>query len=480
MSTSRNRLAASLAAAALTAGCASVGPDFVPPAPLAVSAYAQPAQMPASRVALGETLAADWWALFQSPEIDAVVREAQTNSPTLDAARERLAQAREYARAQASPLQGDLEATAAREHVNLAGFGVSAFQGIENRTVDLYSVAGSASYDFDLAGGGRRERESRAARLQAAEEELAAARLTLTGQVVEQALTIASLKAQLAANEGLVARYGDLLDLAMKANARGGNTRIDVSKARSARGTEVNVSRELVHQIAMARDTLALLTGHTPGEWTAPDFDLDRIATPGALPTTLPSELARARPDIRAAEARLHAAMAQVGVAESRLYPSLTLSANLTQTSLAPERVFSSEFSGWSIGPLGISLPILDRASRRAQARAAAAAARAVAADYRQTVLTAFVQVADALETIRRQEDEVHGQTVGLSNAKERVDLHALRYRAGKAGLEPLYEAQTDYQRSMLDYEKARGARNLGVARLFLATGGGWAAQARP
>ncbi len=466
-----------LAGAVLLSGCATVGPDFQTPAAPAVTTYAAPGEGAPARVAVGEALAQDWWTLFRSPELDSVVRLAAANSPTIEAARARLDQARQTVLAQPTQLQTELTAGAQREKINLAGFGFQGFPGLDlkNPTVNLYSVGASVRYDLDLWGSHRREGETRLARAQAAEEELNAAYLTLTGQVVTQALAMASAKAQIAAAEDLAVQDRALIDLAQRAVSGGSGTRIDIAQAEAQLAADESVVPALRQQLAVSRHALTVLVGKLPAEWTPPDFQLDHIALPQTLPVSLPSELARRRPDIRASEARLHAATAQIGVARAQMYPDITLSGNFTQSALDPGKLLSSDFTGYAIGPLAIRAPpIFNRSLVRAQVRGAEDAARAAAADYRQVVLQAFGQVADVLQAVQHDDESFAAQSRAVSAAQESLRLNRLRYEGGKAGLLPVIDAQRSYQRARMSYVRAQTQRYLGAAQLMLATGGGW------
>lgn len=462
---------------ALLAGCAAVGPDYVAPEAPIASAYTAPGEALPPQAELGASVAQEWWNLFGSTELDGLVRQALAGNPSLEAARARLSAARQTVLSQSPQLQGDLSAGVRREHVNLAGFGFTGGLGggqLENPTVSLYSVGAAVSYDFDLFGGARRERESREARARAAEAELQAAYLSLTGQVVTQVVAIAVLTDQIEAAEDLVARDRDLITLTQKGFQGGSGTRLDISAAESQLAADEAALPGLRQQLAVARHALALLLGKTPSDYTPPAFTLEAIALPGRLPLTLPSQLARSRPDIRAAEARLHAATAQIGVAEARLYPDLTLSANLTQSALAPEDIFSPDFSGWSVGPLGVSLPLLNRGSLRAQSKAAAAAADAAATDYRATVLSAFGQIADVLQAIEQDEAAYTAQGRALESAGETLRLNRLRYQGGKSGSQPVIDAQRAFERQRQAYLRIGAQRRLDAAQLLLASGGGW------
>lgn len=477
MSSSIKTAVASVLAAALLCGCATVGPDFKPPEPPAVAGYLPSGEATPARVAMGGGLAQDWWRLFGSPEIDAVVRLAAANSPTIEAARARLDQARQSVLAQPTAFDTELSTDVQRQRINLAGFGFRGAPGatLQNPTLNLYSVGASVSYDLDLWGSRKRERESRLAQAAAAEEELDAAYLTLTGQVVTQALSIASAKAQIAAAEDLAEQDRAVIALARKALSGGSGTRIDITQAEAQLAADEAALPGLRQQLAVARHALATLVGKLPAEWTPPDFALDRITLPGTLPVALPSELARRRPDIRAAEARWRSATAQIGVARALQYPDITLSGSFTQTALEPGKLLSSDFSGYAIGPLSIRAPpLLSRGRAKAVARAAEDVALAAEADYRQTVLRAFGQVADVMQGLQHDDESFAAQGRAVESAAENLRLNRLRYQGGKAGLLPVIDAQRSYQRARMSFVRAQTQRYLGAAQLLLATGGGW------
>ncbi len=170
------------------------------------------------------------------------------------------------------------------------------------------------------------------------EFQLDAAYLALTGNAVTEALTIASLNAQIATVEGIIRDDQTNLDLVQKEVRAGVATQLDIETATSQLAADRTQLPPLRQQVSVAQHALAVLVGRAPGDWVPPDFDLDRITLPEELPLSLPSALVRQRPDILAADARLHAASAAVGVATAQLYPSITLSAASRRCSTAQAR----------------------------------------------------------------------------------------------------------------------------------------------
>jgi len=218
---------------------------------------------------------------------------------------------------------------------------------------------------------------------------------------------------------------------------------------------------------------LAVLLGRAPGDWLAPDFDLASVTLPIQLPVSLPSELVHQRPDIRAAEAQLHAASAQIGIATAQLYPALTLSSGISSTSLNGSNLFSTGGLVWSIAA-GLTQPIFDGGMRRAERRAALAAFKASAADYQQTVLLAFGQIADIMQALTNDARLLATQQRALDMASESVRLQRISYTQGGTGLLNLLDAQRQYQQARLGYVRAQAQRYQDTIQLLVAMGGGW------
>jgi len=465
--------------AAFTAGCAAVGPNFKTPATPAAASYAMAGDAPLPQAAIGEKLAVDWWGLFRSPEIDQTVRQAIAGNQSLESARASLAQARDAIEAQAPRLTLDANASAGEDRVNLTSFGFSNFPGpdgpitLSNPTFQIYSFGLSGSYDFDLFGGRRRERESLLAQAEAQGFQTDAAYLTLTAQVVGQAIDIASLRAQIAAAEEITKSDQQTLNLVTKSYQLGGGTRLDVATVQTELSNDQGAINPLRQQLSASRHALALLVGQAPSQWAPPDFDLDRIAAPASLPVELPSELVRDRPDIRAAEARLHAATAQIGVAQADLYPKLTLTGSITQGALHPQDLFTYGATGFFLGP-GVTLPIFHAGELKAKKRMAEDQARAALATYQQTVLQAFVQVGDSLQAIVHDDQAIADATHALDSGADSLRLERLRYQDGKTGLLPVLDAQRSYARAQTTQIRARAQRLRDAAALLYAVSRNW------
>ncbi|MGZ8363516.1 MAG: efflux transporter outer membrane subunit, partial [Caulobacteraceae bacterium] len=300
-----------------------------------------------------------------------------------------------------------------------------------------------------------------------------AAYMTLTAQVAGQAINVAALKAQIAALEDIAASDRENLRLAREAFRLGGGTKLDVSTVETELANDEAQIVPLRNQLAASRNALALLAGQAPADWTPPEFTLASFTQPASLPVAVPSELVRARPDIRAAEARMHAATAEIGVAEADFYPKVSLTAAITQTALKPLKLFSYDATGWSVAP-GISIPLFGRDQIKARRNMAADAARAALANYRQVVLEAFVQVSDSLEALALDDEAIAQQTRALDAASESLRLVRLRYTGGKTNLLPVLDAQRSYARVRQGLVRAQAQRLRDAAQLLYATGAVW------
>ena len=465
-------------AVSVLSACA-VGPNFHRPAPPPVAGYtatATPATLapggnePEQRTVIGQTIEAEWWELFRSPPITDAVQLAIAGNQTLAAAEATLGEAEEAvveARAAFFP-QIDFLASVTRQNRNS-----SPSRGEASSTFNLYSLGPTVSYSPDVFGGTRRHVEQEAALAENQGEQLAAAYLTLTGNIVSQAIAIAGTRLEIAAVEGIVADDTKNLDLVQTKLEAGKAAETDVLTAESQLANDRTQLPPLRQQLSAARHAFSVLVGQFPADWTPPDFDLADLSLPGDLPLTLPSELVHQRPDILAAEASLHAASAAIGVATAAMYPSITLSASVGQEALSTATLFTTSSTIWSLAS-GLTAPIFHGGALRAQRRGAIHAYEAALATYRQTVLQAFAQVADVLEALAHDADLVAGQREALDVADRSRALQRLSYGEGKSDLLLLLDAERLYQQAKLGYARAEAQRYQDTTQLFVAMGSGW------
>jgi NodT family efflux transporter outer membrane factor (OMF) lipoprotein len=462
-----------VASVALTA-CA-VGPDFKRPDRPQAERYTPSESQSAAQtgdaaqhITLGQSPPVEWWTLFQSDELNALMKKAAADNFSLAAARSQLAQAQELLTAQTGVRypQVTLNGGSGRQQLGaqfLGTFEIPAFT--------YYAVGARVSYTLDYTGGIARSIEQQAAFTEYQKHELSAAYLSLTGNVAMQFLTIASTNAQIKAVEDLLEEDRSNVKLVTAAFDAGAVTRLDVLAAQTQLAQDETLLPPLRQQRATARHALAILVGQAPADGPDTELDWDRIQLPREVPVTLPSEIAHRRPDILAAEAQLHAATAAVGIATSNLYPKITLTATGSQESIKTGDLFDHERLAWSlIG--GVTAPLFDGGTLRAERRAALEALNVSAARYKQTVLQSFGQIADLLEALNHDADLLAAQSRALDTAHSSVDLARQSYREGNVGVLQVLDAERQSQQARLGFLRAQAQRYMDTAQLLLAMGG--------
>jgi NodT family efflux transporter outer membrane factor (OMF) lipoprotein len=460
-------LAVSLALTACVAG-----PNFRSPTPPATQRYTtEPLPsltLPGENGAAGAAVPQLWWSLFQSPRLDETVRTAIAGNRNLQAAQATLKQADELlgvARAAKMPeINGD-------SGVGRQKLGAAFLGGFNLPPFSYYSIGASVSYTFGLAGGVARTIEQQKALAEERDHELRAAQLSLTGNVVLQAFAIASARAQIRAAEAVLEEDRRNADLVRKAFDEGSVPRLDVLSAESQLAQDETLMPPLRQELSVARNALAVLVGEAPGNWSAPDFELEDFTPPQTLPVSLPSELARRRPDILANEAQLHAATAAVGVATANLYPQIKLTGAFSQQSITAGSLFDSANDAFSLAA-GVTAPIFDFGKRHAQRRAAEAAMQASLSKYEQTVLSAFRQVADVLSALEHDAQQTAAQQRALDVAESSLALTRESYSAGNTGVLQILDAERQVSRARIGVARARAQRMQDTAELIVALGG--------
>lgn len=473
-------LLAATALAALLSGCA-LGPDFLRPADPTTPSYTG-TSLPAAvgdtdrrqALAIGAEVTASWWSLFHSDTLDQIVRDAIAGSPTLAMAQAKVEAARaaaDVARGGASP-QVAVLGDANRARANLESFGLPGGA----KPINLFAVGPRVSYDLDLFGRTRRTIEQKTAEAERAEHQLAAAYLSLTGNAVRQAIAIAAYNDEIKTLETVIADDERTVALVRSRLDNGAASKADLLRAQSQLDTDRAMLPPLNQGRAAARNALAVLTGRAPGDWLPPDFSLAQFTLPAELPVSLPSTLARRRPDIAIAEAELHAASAAIGVAEAARYPDITLSAAMLPLAATPAGLFEASNLLWSFGG-SLAAPIYAGGALEAREREAKAEYDAAMANYRDTVVKAFGQVADVLHAIQNDADLTAAERRAVASAGEATELARIRYRDGAASLNDVLDAERLYQQAKLSQVDAEARRYRDSVDLMAALGGGWKAR---
>lgn len=456
-------------------GCA-VGPDFHrPAAPPDTSFTREPARETATadgqaqRFVEGQPVPGDWWKMFGSPALDATVARALAANPGLDAARATLRQNRELLKAGYGVFfpRVDAQAGATRERENqLPGI-------FPAETFSLFTVSGTVSYAIDLWGGQRRQVEELSAGVDSQRYALASATIMLESNVVDAVIARAGYADEVDATVATLVLFRTQVKMA-DAQAKGGVAPYSavLSLESQVASTEATLP-PLEEKVDQAVDLLASLTGSTPAAFGAPDVRLGDLRLPADVPLSIPSGLVRQRPDVLVAEATLHAANAGIGVASAAMLPNLTLTATFGVNGTTPGDLFSAANEIWSVGA-GLVQPIFHGGTLEHQRRAAVEARNAVAAQYRQTVLAAFQQVADTLRALSHDADAVEAQTEAVDTAEKAMRLVDANYQAGIATYLQVLTSDTQYLQAKTAYVQALAQRLQDTVALYVALGGGW------
>ncbi len=471
--------------ALLPAGC-TVGPDFTRPSPPGAGAFIGAQEIARSTAGAPQPIAASprlrWWEAFGSPAMDALVDRAIANNAGLAASNATLGRARAQIAAVAGRAlpQVDANGRIEREQINLAAFGFDStvFPGIGNPTINLYTVGGGVGYDLDLFGANRRRLEEARAQGEAQLHATEAAHLTIAGRVVNQVLTIAAIRARIATTRDLLGEDRRLVDLTEKRRKGGEGTLVEVLNVQSQLANDQGDLPQLEQSLDAARHMLATLIGVMPAELGPTDFDIAQFTLPRQVPVTLPSDLVRKRPDILQAEADLHAATAQIGVATAALYPDVTIGASIATAAPLVGHLFTSGARSYDLFG-GVTAPIFHGGTLKAEKRAAEAVAKAREATYRETVLEAFQQVADLLDALQADQRSLANQESAAGTAMRSRDLSRRSFQVGNSGILTVLDAERLHQRAQIALVEARARQYLNVARLYVATAGGWTGPAR-
>jgi NodT family efflux transporter outer membrane factor (OMF) lipoprotein len=450
----------------------TTGPDFKTPAAPKTEAYtASNEAVPLSqRILMGKQIETEWWTLFSSDALNDLIRQAVENNYDFVSARETLAQAEEAVKAKSGTLlpQVSLGATAGRQQYGVALFGPSNFN---IPPFSYYEIGPSVSWTLDIFGGGEREVERQKAMANYQTNVTAAFYITLTGDTVSAALEMSSAQAEIEAINQIISDDKKNLEMVQESYSAGASSKLDVLSAQSQLINDQAALPPAEQRLSLSRHALSIYVGNTPSNWVVPKLDFENFTLPRDLPLSLPSELVKRRPDILAAEANLHAASAAIGVASANFYPQITLTANMLQEALTPAGLFRAANNAWSLAA-GLTAPIFNGGALTARKHEAEHAFQASLAQYQQTILVAFKQVADALTSLAHDDEEVEIRNNALATATETLAVMRDSYQAGAIGLLQLHDAERGETNAHLAIVRAQHQRYLDCARLFVALGG--------
>jgi len=413
----------------------------------------------------------DWWTRFGSDELDTLVAEALRANPSVHAAAAALRQARENTAAQRGSyypaVQAGFDATRQRNAVGVLAPSLASGTALYN----LYTPQVTVSYVPDVFGSNRRQVESLAALAEASRYQLDATYLTLTANVVTTAIQEAGLRAQISATERVIALERDSLGVLRRELDLGAVAEGDVYAQEAALAQLETTLPPLRRQLQTARDALAVLMGRLPADYTPVRFELDQLVLPPDLPLGVPSQLVERRPDVRAAEAQLHAATAQVGVAIASLLPQVTITGDIGSSATAMGDLFKAGTGFWSVGA-SLTQTLFEGGTLIHRKRAADAALDQAGALYRSAVLTAFQNVADALHALATDADTLAATSRAEEAAQKSLDVVRHQLELGSVSYLALVNAEQAYQQALISLTQARANRYADTAALFQALGG--------
>ncbi|MES2184529.1 MAG: efflux transporter outer membrane subunit [Pseudomonadota bacterium] len=437
-------------------------PDYTRPRMDVPATYKESALWKASDVQAA-VVPDDWWTMFGDPELDRLEVQATGANPTLEGlvAQFRVAQVA-IASSQAAlyPTVG-LNAGGTRSKTGSASAGTVDSSGNPigtsgSKPRNVYTLSGSASWELDLWGRLSSAVDSAQARAQASADDLAASRLSIQATVAQTYFSLRAGEAQLALLDDTIAAYQRSLDLTRNRYRSGVASSADVSQAEAQLYSTQAQRIEAASSRAQLEHALAVLVGQAPAAFTlAPT---GKLPEPPAMPAQLPADLLQRRPDIAAAERRVAAANAQIGVARAAFFPSLTLSGSAGYRSSTLSDIASAPNLFWSLGP-ALALSVFDGGARRAAVASARASTDQAVATYRSTVLTALQEVEDNLVIGANLEQEQAVQVQALTSARKALDVANNQYKAGIVSYLNVVTAQSTVlasERSLLDVRNRR------------------------
>jgi NodT family efflux transporter outer membrane factor (OMF) lipoprotein len=467
------------ALALLLSGCA-VGPDYQNPVPPATTKLT-PEPLPETvdgdgqkqNLVIGRDIPGDWWHLYQSPALDAVVRQALAANPTLEAAQAALRQARENVYAQQGAYYPSVSANFSPSRNKTATGNLSPNSASGSPYYNLYTAQVAVSFVPDVFGANRRAVESLDATAESQRYQLEATYLTLTSNVVAAAIQEASLREQIAVTGRVIAAAQEGLRVLTKQKELGQVGGADLYTQQAVLAQAQATMPTLQKQLAQQRDLLAALTGRLPDQPPAETFTLTDLHLPADLPVSLPSAIVAQRPDIRQAAENARAASAQIGVAIANRIPAISLTANLGSSPGSIDKLFTSGNGFFSLAG-SITQPIFQGGTLLHRQRAAEAAFDQAQAQYRSAVQTGLQNVADALHAVATDGDAVAANLAAEKAAAAGLQVVMTQLRLGAVSYLAVVTAETTDLNAALALAQARANRLADAAALVQALGGGW------
>jgi NodT family efflux transporter outer membrane factor (OMF) lipoprotein len=468
-------------------GCA-VGPNFSPAAAPDVTGYIRgkltsaypgkgPPDVAGQRFITGADVSVRWWAAFKSLPLNELVRQSVNHNPNLQAAEAAIKIARYNALAQRGLFFPQVTGNSTSQQILAANPGQVPPIPTEGPQSQFSLVTNQLTVSFvpDIWGGNIRAVEGLDAVTEQQLFQLEAAYLTLTSNVVTAAIQEASLRGQIAATQRIIAIEKHVLEILKRQLSFGQAAQADVLAQDAALAQVEELLPPLEKQLAQQRNLLTALAGQYAADEIAQKFDLAHLKLPTNLPVSLPSKLVDRRPDVRAAEANMHAASAQVGVTIAARLPNVVLSANGGSASFNWATAFLPGTGFYTLGA-GVTAPIFDGFTLYNKQKAAEAALEQAEAQYRTAVITAFQNVADALKALQADARAMRAARRAEDAAKASLDIVQKQLNEGQVNQLAVLNAQQTYLTASIVRVQTEANRIADTAALFMALGGNWPA----
>jgi len=460
---------ACVAAPLLLVACA-VGPTYHRPTLSASAGAGAAATQP--QLVSGMDIPAEWWGVFHCADLDALVAQALNNNPTVTAAQAALRSAREQVKAQRGAYYPSVGVSVQPSRQSFAQTLSSPLQSGEN-LYNLTTTQVSVSYVPDLFGANARAVESLAAQEDQQRFALEAARLTLAANVVQAAIQDALLREQIEATRAIIADQQQTLASFQRQYPLGQVSKADLAAQEALLAQAQATLPPLTKSFEVNRDLLWALVGRTPGESLDVRFDFQSLTLPDRLPLSLPAQIVEHRPDVRIAEAQLHAASALVGVAAAARWPNLQIDANAGSAALSLTPTFNSAANFWNIAAT-LTQPVFEGGTLLHRERAAKAAYDQAAAQYQGTVVGSFQNTADVLHALASDADAQQAAEIAEAASRRSLDIARRQFGLGDVSRLAVLGAEQTQAQARLTLLQARANRYADVAALFQALGGGW------
>lgn len=468
----------STALSVCVAGC-MVGPDFQPPPAPSVTHYTSgadpkltvPAQGIAQQFDLSARLPADWWQLFGSSTLNDAVKQGLSASPSIAAAEANLREAKDNLRSGQGvfypQVNAGLGASRQRPSPNATP------EKFQEGTFNLFTLSATVSYVLDIFGGERRTVEALGAVLDYQQNAARAAGLTLAANIANTLIALAAYQDEIDATNEIIALEKKQVQLAaVQTNAGTAAYAAQLSLESQLQSTEATLP-QLQQKVVQAQDLLAALEGKLPANSQPPRIELDGLTLPHTVPVSVSSKLVSQRPDILQAQASLHAASAEIGVATAAMLPSVTLNGSFGYSDTSTGGLLSGASNLWSLGA-GVAQPIFNGGTLWYRRQAARDAYDGAAAGYQQTVLSAFQQVADTLRALEHDAAELAIEDQAVATARRSLQIVQTNYATGLATYSDVLISDMQYRQALISDIEIKAMRYQDTVALFAALGGGW------